>query len=109
MFVELGHVFILCNLFYEVLVLNILVLGNGFDKLHGLPTGYRDFLDCVVLSKKIYNEYGMSHYYTNDYLEFYIRDIQKKDIKTETETVFINMYSEEPKGMSDEITSVLTH
>lgn len=24
--------------------MNILVLGNGFDLAHGLPTGYKDFL-----------------------------------------------------------------
>lgn len=29
----------------EVLFMNILVLGNGFDLAHGLPTTYKDFLD----------------------------------------------------------------
>ena len=26
--------------------MNILIIGNGFDLAHGLPTGYKDFLDC---------------------------------------------------------------
>lgn len=28
--------------------MNILVIGNGFDLAHGLPTGYMDFLDWIV-------------------------------------------------------------
>lgn len=28
--------------------MNILVIGNGFDLAHGLPTKYTDFLDWVV-------------------------------------------------------------
>lgn len=27
--------------------MNILVIGNGFDLEHGLPTKYKDFLDFV--------------------------------------------------------------
>lgn len=26
--------------------MNILVIGNGFDLAHGLPTSYKDFIDC---------------------------------------------------------------
>ena len=28
---------------------NLLVVGNGFDLAHGLPTKYSDFLDYVTL------------------------------------------------------------
>lgn len=27
--------------------MNILVIGNGFDLAHGLPTRYTDFLDFI--------------------------------------------------------------
>ena len=29
--------------------MNLLVLGNGFDLLHGLPTTYKDFIDFTTL------------------------------------------------------------
>ena len=36
--------------------MNILVLGNGFDLAHGLPTKYTDFLEFTkVMQKKISN------------------------------------------------------
>ena len=31
--------------------MNILVLGNGFDLAHGLPTSYKDFLNFVEALK----------------------------------------------------------
>lgn len=37
----------------EVLFMNILVLGNGFDLAHGLPTTYKDFLDFANVVEKI--------------------------------------------------------
>lgn len=33
--------------------MEILVLGNGFDLAHGLPTQYRDFLDFVKVIKQM--------------------------------------------------------
>lgn len=35
--------------------MNILVLGNGFDLAHGLPTKYKDFLDLVERFNSIMN------------------------------------------------------
>lgn len=32
--------------------MNILVIGNGFDLAHGLPTRYRDFLEFVEVIRK---------------------------------------------------------
>ena len=32
--------------------MNILVIGNGFDLAHGLPTKYTDFLEFVSVSIK---------------------------------------------------------
>lgn len=34
--------------------MNILIIGNGFDLAHGLPTKYTDFLDFCKMIKKIY-------------------------------------------------------
>lgn len=28
--------------------MNILVIGNGFDLAHGLPTKYTDFLEWII-------------------------------------------------------------
>ncbi len=33
--------------------MNILVIGNGFDLAHGLPTKYGDFLDRIKLIEYI--------------------------------------------------------
>ncbi|WP_434793082.1 hypothetical protein TPDSL_22680 [Terrisporobacter petrolearius] len=41
----------------NILQRNILVLGNGFDLYHGLPTGYGDFLDFIKDWDIFYNEY----------------------------------------------------
>lgn len=36
--------------------MNILVIGNGFDLAHGLPTKYGDFLEMIQCFKSIINE-----------------------------------------------------
>lgn len=36
--------------------MNILVIGNGFDLAHGLPTKYVDFLEMIQCFKSIINE-----------------------------------------------------
>lgn len=35
--------------------MNILVIGNGFDLAHGLPTKYGDFLEFCERVKRIYD------------------------------------------------------
>lgn len=35
--------------------MNILVIGNGFDLAHGLPTKYGDFLELCRMIKTIYD------------------------------------------------------
>lgn len=37
--------------------MNILVIGNGFDLAHGLPTKYTDFLNWIVEEYNLYCEY----------------------------------------------------
>lgn len=39
----------------EEIILNILVIGNGFDLAHGLPTRYSNFLDFITAFKYWYN------------------------------------------------------
>ena len=46
--------------------MNLLVLGNGFDLLHGLPTTYKDFIDFtslfrMSLKRMIYHILNMIH------------------------------------------------
>lgn len=36
--------------------MNILVIGNGFDLAHGLPTKYTDFLEFCKMVSKIYED-----------------------------------------------------
>ena len=36
--------------------MNILVIGNGFDLAHGLPTGYKDFLEFIKTFKEVYED-----------------------------------------------------
>ena len=35
---------------------NILVIGNGFDLAHGLPTGYEHFINFVRKNLELYSE-----------------------------------------------------
>ncbi len=35
-------------------IMNILIIGNGFDLAHGLPTKYGDFLDFCERARRIY-------------------------------------------------------
>ena len=36
--------------------MNIIVIGNGFDLAHGLPTKYTDFLEYVKVLNKALNK-----------------------------------------------------
>ncbi len=39
------------NIFWEIITLNILIVGNGFDLAHGLQTTYIDFLEFAKTFK----------------------------------------------------------
>lgn len=39
--------------------MKILIIGNGFDLAHDLPTKYTDFLDCVIFLNKSNDKYGL--------------------------------------------------
>lgn len=45
--------------------MNILVIGNGFDLAHGLPTRYSDFLTFLTEIKDIAVEYGCKDFVSN--------------------------------------------
>lgn len=57
--------------------MNILIIGNGFDLAHGLPTIYKDFLEFINDSKNDFYENVKQYYpYENDN---YFNDIEFPD------------------------------
>ena len=70
--------------------MNILIIGNGFDLAHGLPTKYTDFLDFVKVIKRIYFA---------DYDDIYAEEAwQKLNMRENTnkeslKEFFINIYN----------------
>lgn len=60
--------------------MNILIIGNGFDLAHGLPTKYEDFLNFVYAFKwysKEQNEFLFNE--KNKQFEDFIRDLVNKE------------------------------
>ena len=53
--------------------MRILVIGNGFDLAHGLPTKYTDFLH----SSKLFYEYHHNQALNNDFGTFFASKLQK--------------------------------
>ena len=49
----------------------IILIGNGFDLAHGLPTSYRNFIDSywAKCAKKIYND-GIFNSYEDEFVKF---------------------------------------
>ena len=74
-------------------IMNILIIGNGFDLAHGLPTKYGDFLDfCETvrriytysgdLSKKDYIHRNINDWEINDDIKnLLLEDFDKRDCK----------------------------
>lgn len=56
--------------------MNILVIGNGFDLAHGLPTTYGDFLKFV----QNFQEYPKSNMTKDNTFYFYFEKLQKEKI-----------------------------
>ena len=46
--------------------MNILVIGNGFDLAHGLPTSYKEFLKFVLESEDTPLTQELVHQYVED-------------------------------------------
>lgn len=67
--------------------MNILVIGNGFDIAHGLPTQYKDFLDFIkkyYLFKNSDNTSVQSH---EDFKEIIRLKTEKRELYNEIETL----------------------
>ena len=52
--------------------MNILVIGNGFDLAHGLPTSYKDFLVFIERYKEYYDKSRIIYDFTNITMYFRI-------------------------------------
>ena len=65
--------------------MNILLIGNGFDLAHGLPTQYRNFLDFCIRSKVIFTiaDGRGSDFYNNEYLRNWEIDSKIKEALVE--------------------------
>lgn len=74
--------------------MNILVIGNGFDLAHELPTGYKNFLDFCIRVQRIYsyNEGGsVENYVENKIL----------DLKTNNEILDVLRQAVKNRKLSD--------
>ncbi|RGI46384.1 hypothetical protein DXB43_01405 [Roseburia sp. OM04-10BH] len=69
--------------------MNILVIGNGFDLAHGLPTKYRDFLKFVEVIRQVLNAKGKEIDWKDIHLEI------KELIKINMKNVRNNIFSQE--------------
>ena len=60
--------------------MNILIVGNGFDLAHGLPTTYMDFLDFMNNSVEYYKDqnFSLHHMSETDVLYGFKKMIDKK-------------------------------
>ncbi|MBQ8182442.1 MAG: bacteriophage abortive infection AbiH family protein [Clostridia bacterium] len=90
--------------FLGVIIINILVIGNGFDIAHGLPTSYRNFLDFVNLVNK-------THDALNQNINPSTKDSYSKDLKKyikENETLKNSLTDLLDKKSSDEISNDIT-
>ena len=55
--------------------MNILVIGNGFDLAHGLPTSYKDFLVFIERYKEYYDKSRIIYDFTN--ITMYFRNLKE--------------------------------
>lgn len=55
--------------------MNVLVIGNGFDLAHGLPTRYMDFLEFIEKYEEYYNNSFVYCDYT--YIAVYFKDLKE--------------------------------
>lgn len=69
--------------------MNILVLGNGFDLAHGLPTSYKDFLTFCKKIKTIY-EYSESV----SRAEYKEKEIDSWEMNENIKERFVNTYAD---------------
>ena len=71
--------------------MNMLIIGNGFDLAHGLPTQYKDFLKFVNVVNAIFNKESYEEIVTKETEKITDEDELKKEIeKTKDFFDFIN-------------------
>lgn len=70
--------------------MNILVIGNGFDLAHGLPTRYTDFLKFCKIVKRMYRIYNNkeNEKFEDLWKELNIRNDNKKRMKKKFRSIF---------------------
>ena len=64
--------------------MKILVIGNGFDLAHGLPTSYKDFLEFCKRTQRIYtyqSSISVGQYECDNLKEWAINDYVKNRLK----------------------------
>ena len=62
---------------------DLLIVGNGFDLYHGLPTRYTDFLKFINNWSVFWDNYSKIDTDTND-KQFVVRLSDKNELTTET-------------------------
>ena len=74
--------------------MNILLIGNGFDLAHGLPTRYTDFLEFCIRVQRIYSyiEGGSVENYVENYI---------LDLKTNNEILDVLRQAVKNRKLSD--------
>lgn len=75
-----------CNDWYiegNYIGMNVLVIGNGFDLAHGLPTRYMDFLEFIEKYKEYYDDSLIDSDFTNITVYFKNLKENRSDIYNE--------------------------
>ena len=76
----------------EKMYMNILVIGNGFDLAHGLPTTYKNFLDYAHIFKYYNEEENKEAYlFPDKYKNYkaYILDLFKTSLTDEKKVEYL--------------------
>lgn len=81
--------------------MNLLVVGNGFDLEHGLPTQYKDFLDFI---------YGFKVLINGGYKNNGLKEFERIVINGENPYIDdVNNRKEEPRKFNECVKSMLLH
>lgn len=79
----------------ELIDTNILIVGNGFDLAHGLPTRYMDFMDYLSMAETLYKNKTNPHAHPNKTtIEGYINN-QYTDVDATLRNNLIGKYDSE--------------
>ena len=79
--------------------LNVLIIGNGFDLMHDLPTSYRNFMDTCDLIRKLYT-------FEQDKEDFLKRKIEELDTHSAIKKELLDVLS---NRTYDGVNSIINH